>query len=101
MQIIGFRRFQATRQVAKTRVVDEVPEGFAPDFSLADAGMAIHSRAEVGLGIVEVNGQNLVQAQFFGGSQCDWLFGTARSNLSTFVSCSPMVISWVDSPALR
>jgi hypothetical protein len=44
------------------RVIDDQAEGLAPDLSLSDMGVPIHVRAELGLGIVQVKGKNLLQA---------------------------------------
>ena len=60
VQILGFGGFQAARMVLESRVVDNMTEGFLPDPAFADVLVPIHPRAEVGLGIIQVERENLL-----------------------------------------
>ena len=62
MEVGGFGGFEAAGVVGEPWVVDDVAEGFAADFALADAGVAIDAGAEIGFGVVEVEGEDLVEA---------------------------------------
>ena len=48
--------------LGEARIVDDVSEGLTSDFPLADASVAIDAGAEVGFGIVEMKGEDLVEA---------------------------------------
>jgi hypothetical protein len=41
-------------------IVDNMPECFLPDLALPDVLVAIYPRAQIGLGVVEVEGENLL-----------------------------------------
>src|SRR5712691_11873347 len=62
VQIGRLWRLQTAGQVSKAGIVDDVTECLAADFSLADPGVTIHTRAEIGLGIVEMKSEDAVQA---------------------------------------
>ena len=42
-------------------VVDDVPKGLLPDFALADVLVPIHARAQVGLGVVQMECEDLLE----------------------------------------
>src|SRR5713226_7719714 len=62
VQIGRLGRLQTAGQVSKASIVDDVTKSLAADFSLANPGVTIHARAEVGFGIVEMKGEDAVQA---------------------------------------
>ena len=45
----------------EARIVDNATKGFLADLAFADVLMPVHARAEVGLGIVQVEGEDLLQ----------------------------------------
>jgi hypothetical protein len=51
-----------TTLFSKPGVVDDMAECFLANLPLADVVVAVHPRAEIGLGVVEVESQNLLQA---------------------------------------
>ena len=62
VQIVGFGRLQAARMILESRVVDNMAEGFLPNLPLPDVLVPVHPRAEVGLGVVQVESENLLQS---------------------------------------
>src|SRR5258708_16474236 len=62
VQIGRLGRLQTAGQVAKAGIVDDVTESLAADSSLADPGVTIHARAEVGLGILEMKSEDALHA---------------------------------------
>src|SRR5581483_8293792 len=62
MKVRRLRRLQAGRMFFEARIVHDVPERLASDLSLADVRMAIHARAEIGFGIVQVKSEDLLHA---------------------------------------
>src|SRR5258708_4762335 len=62
VQIGRLGRLQTAGRVAKTSIVDDVTESLAADSSLADPGVTIHARAEVGLGILEMKSEDALHA---------------------------------------
>src|SRR5262245_5303530 len=49
----------------EARIVDDMAEGFFADFAEANAGVTIDARAEISFGIVDVEGEDLVEADEF------------------------------------
>ena len=60
MQVIGFGRFQATRFIFETRIIDEDPKPFDSDLALTDVRMPIHARTKGRFGIIQMKGQDLL-----------------------------------------
>src|SRR5258705_457746 len=57
MKILRFRRLKAAGDITESCVVDEMTKTFAPDLSLPDVRVAIHLRAQIRFGIVEMKRQ--------------------------------------------
>lgn len=62
VEVLGLGGFEAGGVIAEAGVVDDVPEGGAPEFALADAGVAVDAGAEGGGGVIQVEGEDLVEA---------------------------------------
>jgi hypothetical protein len=62
VEVGGLGSFEAAGVLGEARIVDDVSEGLTSDFALADACMAIDPGAEVGFGVVQVEGEDLVEA---------------------------------------
>jgi hypothetical protein len=50
-----------TTLFSKPGVVEDMAECFLANLPLADAVVAVHPRAEIGLGVVQMEGHNLLQ----------------------------------------
>src|ERR1035441_9612037 len=59
MHVLGLRRLQAAGMVLESRVVDDMAECLLPDLAFPDVLVAVHTRAEIGLGVIQVEGKNL------------------------------------------
>jgi hypothetical protein len=65
VEIFAFGCFEAAGVIFEAGVVEDVAERFFADFALADAGVAVDAGVEVGFGIVEVEGEDLLKANLF------------------------------------
>ena len=62
VQVVGFGGFEAAGAFAQAGIVDDVAEADHPDLAFADVFMAVDARTEVGPGIVQVKGDDLLEA---------------------------------------
>ena len=62
VQIGRLRSLEATRQLSKARVLNNVPERFPPDFSLTDPSMPVDPGTKIRFGVVEMKRQDLGEA---------------------------------------
>ena len=62
MQIIRFRRFEASRMFPEPRIIDDGAETLQPNLPLSNVRVAIHPRSKIGFGIVQVKSNYLLHA---------------------------------------
>src|ERR1017187_1155607 len=62
MHVLGLRRLQAAGMVLESRVGDDMTECLLADSALPVVLVPVHTRAELGLGVIQVEGKNLLQS---------------------------------------
>src|SRR5205809_7769967 len=61
MQVVRFRRLQATRMIAESRVSNDLPESFRADLSLSNMLVTVNPGTESSLGVVKMKGGDLLE----------------------------------------